>query len=84
MIKVNKDWQDNGREVPPEIRMRIELLVRALEDIEPELLRLRLDSCASVSLNQLAKLIDVKNKARHYLQVIEAWTQESEFPPEEE
>jgi hypothetical protein len=79
---LNDYWQDNGREVPPDIRTRIELLIRALEHIEPELKRLRLDSGASISLDELAKLIDVKNKARHYLQAIEAWTQIKESPPE--
>jgi hypothetical protein len=80
---LNNYWQDKAREVPPEIRTRIELLMRALEYIEPQLKRLRLDSCASISLDELAKLIDVKNKARHYLEAIEAWTQIKEFPPEE-
>jgi hypothetical protein len=75
---------DDGPEIPPEIRTRIELLVQALAYIEPEIQRLRLDDGECISLNRLERLIDLRNKAYHYLSEVEAWIQENESSSQED
>jgi hypothetical protein len=68
-IKLNEDWEEDRQKIPTQIRLRIELLVLALEDLETERERLQGNF---ISLKHLEKIFDAMNKARYYLHVLES------------
>jgi hypothetical protein len=59
-IKLNEDWQEDREKVPTQIRLRMELVLLALEEVQTEKERLQ-EKCMSVE--ELEKVFDAMNKA---------------------
>jgi hypothetical protein len=70
-IYLNEHSCDEERQFPAQIRLRMELLVMTLEDMETQRQRLQTERSKFLTVNQLEKMVDAMNKARYYLQDLE-------------
>jgi hypothetical protein len=78
-MKLLEDWLGDRQDILPKARLRIDLLIMALEQVESithlsqNLAYLsQNEQLESIPIRQLEMLIDAMNRARYRLQVLEA------------
>ena len=64
---MNEEWVGNRQEIPAQVRLHMELLAMALEDVEVLTYHVQNERLESDSIGYLEQLIDAMNKARYYL-----------------
>jgi hypothetical protein len=70
-IKLNEDFRDDGQQYSAQIRLRIEIVVMILEDIEARRRLLHVQRIKNVSGSELEKLVDLMNRAEYHLRELE-------------
>jgi hypothetical protein len=74
---LNEEFHDDGKQFSAQIRLRIEMLLVVLEEIETQRRLLRVQQGEIPSGSQLEKVLDLVNRAEDHLCELEARILES-------
>ena len=76
-IDLTKEFQDDGLQLPPQIRLRLELLFMILEDLEIQRHLLQIGRDKQLSWSQLENIVDAMNRAEYHLLKLESPIEEA-------
>jgi hypothetical protein len=76
-IKLNEDFRDDGQDCSAKIRLRCEILLIILEDLELQSRLLHVGRSKTLSLSQLERLVNSMNRIEYHLQELESPIQEA-------
>ena len=70
---MNEYFRDDEQQYSPQLRLRIEMVVLTLEEIETQRQRLDVRDCNCLSLSEVREVVATINKAYHYLHELEMY-----------
>ncbi len=74
-INLQEKCGDKSEGIPPQLRLRVEMLLLILDDIESQRKRLELDESKYLSLRKVEELFSTMNKAHYYLHEVQKYVQ---------